>query len=226
MPPDTVKKDGRSNRGRQTQERLIQAALRLFAEKGYAGVGIREVAAGAETNIASISFHFINKDGLYKAVIEHVAGALARMHQQAIETARQSGEPDEAGEAQLVRIVENLIATSLTSQRSQWMSLLLQREFIDPTDYFTIIYDRALQPLLELFLELLGNTPAADPEISATLRNQALSFLLFIITSAFMRNKNTFLHLAGKKDYDPDSIRQIARITADFASNGLFSKPK
>ncbi len=236
MHSDATEKDGRLSRGRQTRQRLINAALRLFAEKGYASVGIREVAAGAETNIASISFHFANKEGLYKAVIEHVAEELARMHHTAIDAARREAVgTDTCNKTLLVRIIENMIATSLTSKRSQWMSLLLQREFIDPTEYFTTIYDTALQPTLALFMELLhdrggcgidngidnGDTSHAQP-----LRNKALSFILFIISSAYMRNKNTFLHFIGKPDYDPADIREVARVVADFVANGLFSSTK
>ena len=182
------------------------------------------VAAGAETNIASISFHFANKEGLYKAVIEHVAGELARMHRRAIEAARQETDADNVSrEMFLVRIIEHMIETSLTSRRSQWTSLLLQREFIDPTDYFNTIYDTALQPTLELFMELLDAGDMADAQ---TLRSKALSFILFIISSAYMRNKNTFLHFIGKTDYEPQDIREVARVVADFVANGLFSTSK
>ncbi len=220
MASKSMETDGRLSRGQQTQERLIEAALHLFAEKGFAGVGIREVAAAADTNIASIAFHFANKDGLYKAVIEHVADAMAKMHRKAIDAARQTTNKEDTTDALLVRLVENLIISSLTSNRSQWMSLLLQREFIDPTEHFATIYDRALQPILELFMELLGSPEPAQQD---RLREQALSFMLFIITSAYMRNRNTFLHFSGKADYDPDSIRRIAGIVADFVANGLFS---
>ncbi len=50
--------------------RLIEAATPLFAQKGFAGVSIRELAEAAGVNSALISYHFGGKEGLYEAVLE------------------------------------------------------------------------------------------------------------------------------------------------------------
>lgn len=61
--------DGRRTRsdGAQSRERLLLAAMRLFAEQGYAKTSTREIALAAGTNIASISYYFGDKAGLYRA---------------------------------------------------------------------------------------------------------------------------------------------------------------
>ena len=51
------------------KEKLLAAGTRLFAEKGFAGVSIRELATAAGVNSALISYHFGGKEGLYEAVI-------------------------------------------------------------------------------------------------------------------------------------------------------------
>ena len=57
-----------------TQEKLFAAAIPLFAEKGYAGVSIRDIAKAADVNVSSISYYFRGKEGLYHAIIEsHIA---------------------------------------------------------------------------------------------------------------------------------------------------------
>jgi AcrR family transcriptional regulator len=53
--------------GVQSRERLLLAAMRLFAEHGYAKTSTREIALAAGTNIASISYYFGDKAGLYRA---------------------------------------------------------------------------------------------------------------------------------------------------------------
>src|SRR6476620_12450228 len=47
-----------------TRERILRTAERLFAERGFNGVSVRELAAAAQVNIASIGYHFNNKEGL------------------------------------------------------------------------------------------------------------------------------------------------------------------
>lgn len=54
--------------GVEARNRLLDAALALFAEKGYAKTSTREIAQAAQINIASISYYFGDKEGLYKAV--------------------------------------------------------------------------------------------------------------------------------------------------------------
>ena len=60
IPDDTRKT--RSD-GAQSRERLLLAAMRLFAEQGFATTSTREIALAAGTNIASISYYFGDKAG-------------------------------------------------------------------------------------------------------------------------------------------------------------------
>jgi len=54
---------------------LIHAAKRLFAEKGFDGTTVKEIAEGAGMNISLISYHFQGKEGLYRACVEHFGKA-------------------------------------------------------------------------------------------------------------------------------------------------------
>ena len=48
--------------------RLLHSGLRLFAQQGYAKTSTRELAEDAGVNVASISYYFGDKAGLYRAV--------------------------------------------------------------------------------------------------------------------------------------------------------------
>ena len=50
------------------QERLIDAAEELFCERGFEGTSIRDIAASAGCNIASINYYFGGKEKLYTEV--------------------------------------------------------------------------------------------------------------------------------------------------------------
>jgi len=51
-----------------TRDRILKTAERLFAERGFNGVSVRELAGAANVNIASIGYHFRSKDGLLAEV--------------------------------------------------------------------------------------------------------------------------------------------------------------
>lgn len=64
---------------------LIAVATPLFAERGFNGVSVREIAGAAGVNISMISYYFGGKEGLYAAVLNeqfivlHNVDGIARM---------------------------------------------------------------------------------------------------------------------------------------------------
>ena len=52
-----------------TRQRILKAAVRLFADRGYEATSIRTIAARANVNQAAINYHFKSKDGLYHEVL-------------------------------------------------------------------------------------------------------------------------------------------------------------
>ena len=54
------------------REKLIRAAMELFADYGYDKVSIRQLAAAAGVNSSMISYYFGGKSGLYEAVIKEL----------------------------------------------------------------------------------------------------------------------------------------------------------
>lgn len=55
--------------GDATRERILDVSLPLFAEHGYAGASTRMIAEAAGVNVATIAYHFNDKQGLYNTVI-------------------------------------------------------------------------------------------------------------------------------------------------------------
>ncbi len=54
----------------ETRKRILDAAYEVFSEAGYNGASVRQIVGRAGTNIASVNYHFGNKEALYKEVVE------------------------------------------------------------------------------------------------------------------------------------------------------------
>ena len=61
-------------RGEETAERILDAAEDLFAERGYAGTTLRDVATRVGIRIPSLYNHFDSKESLYEAVLARGMG--------------------------------------------------------------------------------------------------------------------------------------------------------
>lgn len=59
-----------------TRERILEAAAPLFATEGFAGASTRAIAQAASVNIATLAYHFGDKQGLYAALVDRTYARL------------------------------------------------------------------------------------------------------------------------------------------------------
>jgi AcrR family transcriptional regulator len=62
--------------GRERREQLVQVGRALFAEKGFDGTSIEEIAARAKVSKPVVYEHFGGKEGLYAVVVDRETSAL------------------------------------------------------------------------------------------------------------------------------------------------------
>ena len=68
-PPD-------GGRGAETRERLLDAAERIFAERGFEGASMRAVTQAAGTSVSAANYHFGSKEELLRATLLRRVGPL------------------------------------------------------------------------------------------------------------------------------------------------------
>jgi len=118
---------------RSTRDEILDAAERLFAERGFAGVSMRDiVGATSLKNQASLYYHFRNKRSLYEAVLarglEHLVSLLP--------PAQGAGEVG----TNIDRLVDYL-------SRHPHLARLIQRAALDDSRYLQDAVRRLLRPL-------------------------------------------------------------------------------
>ena len=122
-----------------TRARLLNAALHLFAEQGFAQTSTREIAVAAEVNIAAISYYFGDKAGLYRAVFTEPLGNPndnIALYDDAALTLRQS----------LHGFFSSLLAPMKQGDLMQLCTRLHFREMLEPTGLCAERIDSGIKP--------------------------------------------------------------------------------
>lgn len=65
-----------SSSGGGTRERILAAAIEVFARQGYHGTSVDDIVHEAGSSKGSFYFHFPNKEGLFLALVEKFASNL------------------------------------------------------------------------------------------------------------------------------------------------------
>ncbi|MAT95148.1 MAG: TetR family transcriptional regulator [Halioglobus sp.] len=81
-PDITAAPGARERQRRETRNGILNAALAVFAERGFDGARVRDIAAQAGVNHGLIKYYFQNKEQLWKAAVDFL---FERLHQQMTE---------------------------------------------------------------------------------------------------------------------------------------------
>lgn len=167
------------------REKLIQAGIKIFGTYGYEGASTRELTKEAGVNISAIPYYFVNKEGLYAAVLAHIAataqGAMAdrlgRIKTAMAEGRIRSGGPRALTDAEcrshLHGFIEGLTLFLLSEQASPQMGKIFIREQMDPTPAFDALYEGTIRPMHEMVTMLVERVTGLEGQ-PAILAAQAI----------------------------------------------------
>lgn len=146
-----------------SREAILQAAQRLFVEKGYPGISMREIADAVGMTKAALYYHFRDKEQLFLALLDSVLEELSAL----IESSRQN---DGSCRRQLETFVRQVLA--LPSERRASLRLASQElgnldasarsHFIEK--YHALFIDRIAAILAEGVAR--GEFKPIDPQIA------------------------------------------------------------
>ena len=87
MEKKLIKQEMNEEAPGKTAEKIVAAARAVFAENGYSGTHVDEIAKRAGVNKATLYYQIGDKDTLYANVIHQVIGNIAQMVAQAVANA-------------------------------------------------------------------------------------------------------------------------------------------
>jgi AcrR family transcriptional regulator len=116
---------------KSVQDRLLWAAEQLFCERGFKETSVRDIAAMAGCNIASINYYFGGKEKLYVAMWRRYLAAMRETRLASIDEVM-SGDAQPALEELLQAYARSFIEPLVEGGHSCRFMNLMAREMIDP----------------------------------------------------------------------------------------------
>jgi len=196
----------------ETRERLLRAAEELFAERGYASVTVRDICHAARANVAAVNYHFGDKLGLYREVLQIAIDAV----RSTTEAGREAGvgyPPEE----KLRRYIAVFLRRVLSSDH-QTVHQLIQRELDDPTPALDALIEQGVRPRVEYLASLVSAMTGGKPTDPLTLRCVGS---IMSQTLIYVRRNPIAERLGFTFTGTPKQIDEAARHIAEFSVAGI-----
>ena len=202
-----------------TRERLLDEAEKLFAEKGFDGVSVREITAKADAHVSAINYHFGTKKNLYLSVFQERWIPRAERIKARLELLDNSTSTLE----QVVHaLAEGFLKGFASDQERLMHQQLMHREINQPTEALSMIAEQVTKPA---FMQLEDIIRARMPSANENGSDMFLCiFSVFSQVLLFNFGKNLVSLLTGKK-YDQAFHEHVVDHITRFSLHGLNGRP-
>jgi AcrR family transcriptional regulator len=195
-----------------TRDRIMKAAERLFAERGYDGTSIRAIVARARVNQAAINYHFEGKDGLYREVLR---GAFRGLTEDQLAHAGEAGamSREDALAAFIRRQLRPLLARDEASRHIR----IFGWESVRPTAVFRKLLTEEAAPFMGIATDLVHRfLPEADHRVLTV-----AALWLLGQCSIFVRNREQLAGPPLELALDEDGVEWLAQTISRWSIVGL-----
>lgn len=199
--------------GRETCERLLAAAQRVFAAEGFRATTVAMIGRAAGCTAASINYHFGGKEALYQAAWQRSFAESVRHYPY------DGGLPPEApAEARLRALISTRLHFLLDGGKAGIAGQLILRELAEPTPCLAAVHAACLDPIkdytLRLIDELVGRRLPDAP------RHYCLMSLVHQFLAFGFRGGTKPLFIGGGR-FTQSEIEALATHIGTFSLAGL-----
>jgi TetR/AcrR family transcriptional regulator, regulator of cefoperazone and chloramphenicol sensitivity len=203
----------------ETKGRLIAAASALFAERGFHGTKVRDIATRAGVNLAAGNYHYGSKKTLYVEVLRaqfaEVQDLLTRRG--ATRPASELRRLSRAALEDLLRTRVHAMLDLVIGPQAALHATLMQREMTDPSDALPTIVEELITPMTREMERIVTHL---EPALRATqIRRCVFSIIGQVLFFRFARP--AVLQLIAAREYPAGLSAELAKHMTDFSLGGL-----
>lgn len=203
----------RTARGERTAERILDAAEALFAERGFAGTTMRDVAEAVGIRTPSLYNHFESKDELYAAVLERGIRPVIDLLAGFVGPRGRSG-----GQRELLEQVVRLLGARPNLLRLVQFETLTGGARLTPAlrDWLATAFERAA--------ELVSDDPGAEPWPEDQVPMLVLA--LYQVVVGYFTIAPFYREISGEDLTSPEALARQTSFLHEVVSRLLPDDPK
>ena len=133
-----------------TRDRILQAALESFAERGFKATTVRDICSQAGVNVASVNYYFRSKESLYKEALVYSFKEVDRKYPPAV-LASELLPPED----RLRLFIRTLLLRLMDNGQLGLHAKLMAREIAEPTAALDYVVETVMRPRFEMLRTLL-----------------------------------------------------------------------
>jgi AcrR family transcriptional regulator len=205
--------EGERKGTQEKRRRLLEAAGEVFAEHGFKGATIQEISQRANANIASVNYHFRDKESLYHEVFRY---ALSQSRDRYLsfpfdETERRPAQ-------RLRNEVQRSVKASFFAERAPWVPMLFFREMLEPSSVLDMLVEENLKPYQQFLQSLAAGILGEDTD------EHVLRFLAIVtsITCSHFHTVESYIKkLYPDGRFGAEHADELADLIAKFLLGGI-----
>jgi len=212
--PEKNRQRAPSKRALATKARVFDAAEKVFADRGFDGATIRDIAAEAGEPVGTIHHHGGGKEALFHRTVARRAEPLAEVRLAALDRLKAQGD------LMLTSVLSAFMRPffDLSAQDPRWRNYARLVAFVSVDDRWRAISAECFDPTAELFMaDLLALLPDAS-------RPQVAEGFVFSVSAmlALLTSQDRIGALGADRQTEDEQIAHLVR----FCAAGLSALPQ
>ncbi len=203
-----------------TRTRILEAAEQGFADHGFDGVSVRQIAMRADVPVALINYHFGGKEGLYRAIFEMRAPMIVDQRIAGLRLAEMESDEDRKVEM----IVKAVLVPNLhmrSTEKNSSYARILAREVSDPKSHRRGVIEEFFDPIAYKVMEALQK---ALPDRTVEEINWGYQAMLGVMVYT-MADTGRISRLSGGRCDPEDEMATATHLVALMKAALLYGRP-
>ncbi|KMY66829.1 hypothetical protein AAU61_12610 [Desulfocarbo indianensis] len=201
-----------------TRERLLDEAEKLFAEKGFDAVSVREITAKAGSHLSAVNYHFGSKRNLYFSVFQErwIPRAKRILSSLDLHETREGSSAEDIVHA----MSESFILGFANDAERHRHHQLIYREMSQPSEALRMVAEQVTKPFFLRFKDALRSRLPASQNVEYIFM---CVFSVFAQIVFFNVGRNMVSILTGR-EYDQAFSSQVVDHITRFSLYGLSGR--